>query len=105
MFRSVVSTALYALCVSAATNWIVPGAVWYDTAGAKIDAHGGMIYQNGNTFYWVRISLASMITSTDCHSGWTRRQQQRLPAYLLVYRLAQLAEPRLGEFGPGHVPA
>jgi len=37
----------------AATSWIVPGAEWKSTAGAKIDAHGGMVVQEGDTFYWV----------------------------------------------------
>lgn len=39
--------------VFAATSWIVPGAVWKDTSGNTIDAHGGMIYQRGTTFYWI----------------------------------------------------
>lgn len=34
-------------------SWIVPGAVWTDTDGAKIDAHGGGIFRHRNTFYWV----------------------------------------------------
>ena len=37
----------------AATSWIVPGAEWKATSGAKIDAHGGMVYQEGDKFYWV----------------------------------------------------
>jgi hypothetical protein len=36
-----------------AASWIVPGAVWTDTDGVKIDAHGGGIVQHRNTFYWV----------------------------------------------------
>ena len=36
-----------------AATWIVPGAVWTDAAGKKIDAHGGNIVQRGDTFYWV----------------------------------------------------
>jgi hypothetical protein len=35
------------------TTWIVPGAVWTDTKGKTIDAHGGNIVQRGDTFYWV----------------------------------------------------
>ena len=34
-------------------SWIVPGAVWKDTSGNTIDAHGGMIYQRGTNFYWI----------------------------------------------------
>lgn len=37
----------------AATSWIVPGAEWTSTSGTKIDAHGGMVLKEGNTFYWV----------------------------------------------------
>jgi hypothetical protein len=36
-----------------AASWIVPGAVWTDTSGNKIDAHGGGIVQRGDTFYWI----------------------------------------------------
>ncbi|KAF2228636.1 carbohydrate-binding module family 35 protein [Viridothelium virens] len=53
-----------------ATNWIVPGAAWYDTAGKKIDAHGGGIVKRGNTFYWLGQSVSNniapqMYSSTD----------------------------------------
>ena len=51
----VVSAASAAL----GATWIVPGAVWYDTAGQKIDAHGGSIVKRGNTFYWVGQSAAN----------------------------------------------
>ena len=37
----------------AANSWIVPGAAWTSTSGTKIDAHGGMVLQRGDTFYWV----------------------------------------------------
>lgn len=36
-----------------AAAWIVPGAIWYDTDGNKIDAHGGSIMKRGSIFYWV----------------------------------------------------
>lgn len=42
-----------------ATSWIVPGAVWKDTKGQKIDAHGGGIVKQGNTFYWVGQSAST----------------------------------------------
>lgn len=56
--------------VLAANSWIVPGAVWTDTSGAKIDAHGGGIVKRGDTFYWVGQSAANsetplMYSSTD----------------------------------------
>lgn len=41
--------------VLAATSWIVPGAVWTDTSGTKIDAHGGQVFQTGTNFYWVSV--------------------------------------------------
>lgn len=44
----------------AATSWIVPGAVWTDTSGTKIDAHGGQVFQTGSNFYWVSFYLLSL---------------------------------------------
>lgn len=46
LISSILSQALGA-------SWIAPGAVWTDTSGNKIDAHGGGIVQRGDTFYWV----------------------------------------------------
>jgi hypothetical protein len=31
---------------------IRPGQVWLDTAGNRIQAHGGSVYVDGETFYW-----------------------------------------------------
>jgi hypothetical protein len=42
-----------------ATDWIVPGTIWTDTDGNKIDAHGGGVFQQGKTFYWVGQSAAN----------------------------------------------
>ncbi|KAF2801019.1 carbohydrate-binding module family 35 protein [Melanomma pulvis-pyrius CBS 109.77] len=39
--------------VLAANSWIVPGAAWMSTSNTKIDAHGGMVLQRGDTFYWI----------------------------------------------------
>lgn len=66
--------------VLAANSWIVPGAVWYDTAGNKIDAHGGGIVQRGTTFYWAGQSAANsetpmMYSSTDL-LNWENLGQQ-----------------------------
>ncbi|KAF5392176.1 hypothetical protein D9757_001601 [Collybiopsis confluens] len=54
------TAGLSALCLSLVllpsvlgVSWIVPGAVWTDTSGNKIDAHGGQILKQGSTFYWV----------------------------------------------------
>ncbi|KAK8107865.1 carbohydrate-binding module family 35 protein [Apiospora kogelbergensis] len=53
-------------------SWIVPGAVWYDTTGKKIDAHGGGVVQRGwgSTWYWIGYSASDnqtplMYQSTD----------------------------------------
>lgn len=51
-FRALCVSILLAPAVLGA-SWIVPGAVWTDTSGNKIDAHGGQILQEGTTFYWV----------------------------------------------------
>ncbi|KAK8087103.1 galactan 1-3-beta-galactosidase [Apiospora phragmitis] len=51
-------------------SWVVPGAVWYDIAGKKIDAHGGAVVQRGSTWFWVGYSASDnqtplMYQSTD----------------------------------------
>ena len=42
-----------------AATWIVPGAVWTDTAGNTIDAHGGGIVKRSGTFYWTGQSASN----------------------------------------------
>ena len=37
----------------AANNWIVSGVPWYDNNGKVIQAHGGGIRKEGDTFWWV----------------------------------------------------
>ncbi|KAK4109842.1 carbohydrate-binding module family 35 protein [Canariomyces notabilis] len=50
-------------------EWIVPGAVWTDTDGNKIDAHGGGVFKQGNAFYWIGYAATNqnpmLYTSTD----------------------------------------
>jgi hypothetical protein len=36
----------------AAQTWVKPGAVWRDTQGHEIDAHGGGILHYGGVWYW-----------------------------------------------------
>ncbi|KAF9071771.1 Arabinanase/levansucrase/invertase [Rhodocollybia butyracea] len=65
-----VSIILLAPSALGAVTWIVPGAVWTDTDGNKIDAHGGQILQEGSTFYWVGAAysnneVANLYSSTD----------------------------------------
>ncbi len=40
------------VCVTGFTQQIVPGAVWRDTAGNPVNAHGGGILFYNNTYYW-----------------------------------------------------
>ncbi|KAI4864827.1 carbohydrate-binding module family 35 protein [Hypoxylon rubiginosum] len=64
------STLLLA-CASSVlgASWIAPGAVWYDTKGAKIEAHGGGVVKRGDTFYWIGHASSNqtpmLYTSTD----------------------------------------
>lgn len=61
----------------AATSWIVPGAVWLDTSGNKIDAHGGMIIKPGSVWYWIGYSVNDGITpviySSEDLLNWDNR--------------------------------
>ena len=61
MLAGLALASLFASLVSAA-SWIAPGAVWYDSDGAKIDAHGGMILKPGNVFYWVSTHVHSTLS-------------------------------------------
>ncbi|KAJ7660223.1 Arabinanase/levansucrase/invertase [Mycena polygramma] len=73
---ALVQVAIYTLTASAA-SWIAPGAIWYDSAGARIDAHGGMIIKPGNVFYWVGQSWDSntspRIYSSEDLINWDNR--------------------------------
>ncbi|KAI2605071.1 carbohydrate-binding module family 35 protein [Hypoxylon fragiforme] len=65
------STLLWTCAASSVlgASWIAPGAVWYDTDGNKIDAHGGGVVQRGDTFYWVGQAASNqtpmLYSSTD----------------------------------------
>ncbi|EPE30279.1 Arabinanase/levansucrase/invertase [Glarea lozoyensis ATCC 20868] len=74
-------------------SWIVPGAVWTDTAGNKIDAHGGNVVQRGDTFYWVGQSASQneiplMYSSTDL-LNWTPLGAQNSLQYLWRPKIAK----------------
>ncbi|KAI0964834.1 glycosyl hydrolase [Xylaria arbuscula] len=60
---------LAAVPLALSGSWIAPGAVWYDTNGKKIDAHGGGIVQRGSIFYWIGQSAENetpmMYSSSD----------------------------------------
>lgn len=57
-------SSLLGVCIAASgalgASWIAPGAVWYDTDGNKIDAHGGGVVLRGDTYYWVGQAASSM---------------------------------------------
>lgn len=60
-----------------AREWIVPGAIWYDTDGNKIDAHGGGMWKIGSTYFFTGASVSSDVeprtyTSTDL-TNWVNR--------------------------------
>jgi hypothetical protein len=85
--------------VRAANSWIVPGAEWRSTANVKIDAHGGMVIQDGDTFYWVGQAVSDrMLThamSRPRHEDLlTRCRGTTLPVFL---------QESLG-LGPGQEP-
>ncbi|KAK2761271.1 hypothetical protein FQN54_001793 [Arachnomyces sp. PD_36] len=61
-FSNFLSLGLAATFVAAQESWIVPGAVWYDTDGNKIDAHGGGVIQQNDTFYWTGHSISNGVT-------------------------------------------
>jgi hypothetical protein len=42
-----------ATAARAAPQTVVPGAVWTDASGARIQAHGGGFVQQGSTYYWI----------------------------------------------------
>ncbi|KAH6717453.1 Arabinanase/levansucrase/invertase [Leptodontidium sp. MPI-SDFR-AT-0119] len=74
LFSRMILASKLAAGVLAAT-WIVPGAVWKDTSGNTIDAHGGMIQQRGTNFYWIGQAASDSVTpylyrSTDL-LNWT----------------------------------
>ncbi|KAI8951468.1 carbohydrate-binding module family 35 protein [Xylaria longipes] len=65
-------SSLLCTCVAPgvlSVSWIAPGAVWYDTDGNKIDAHGGGVVLRGDTYYWVGHASSNqtpmMYSSTD----------------------------------------
>jgi hypothetical protein len=80
LYRTLLAILQAATGVLAANSWIAPGAVWYDTDGKKIDAHGGGIVKRGDTFYWVGQSASNnqtpmMYSSTDL-LNWKNLGQQ-----------------------------
>jgi hypothetical protein len=52
----------------AANSWIVPGTEWKSTTGKAIDAHGGMVVQDGDTFYWIGQAVSDRESLTTEHT-------------------------------------
>lgn len=60
----------YAATSVLGASWIAPGAVWYDTDGNKIDAHGGGVVKRGDTFYWVGHAASSNSPSSPKYPSY-----------------------------------
>ncbi|KAJ7712695.1 Arabinanase/levansucrase/invertase [Mycena maculata] len=58
-FGATFTFLLSLISIALAVSFIVPGAVWTDTSGAKILAHGGHVMQVDNTFYWLGYGSAA----------------------------------------------
>lgn len=84
MLSFIVLGILNLVIYAQARSWIVPGALWYDTDGNKIDAHGGGMWKIGSTYYWTGQSVSyswqpRTYTSTDL-TNWVNRGIQFLIA-------------------------
>jgi hypothetical protein len=51
-----------------AATWILPGAVWTDTAGNTIDAHGGGIVERPGLGYFIGLARAPVTVRYGLHS-------------------------------------
>ncbi|KAH8884985.1 Arabinanase/levansucrase/invertase [Thozetella sp. PMI_491] len=69
MLPAKIITVLGWAATALGVSYIAPGAVWYDTNGVRIDAHGGMVFERSGTFYWVGYAAENqtpmMYSSTD----------------------------------------
>ncbi|GAB3083722.1 RICIN domain-containing protein [Micromonospora schwarzwaldensis] len=73
-------TVLTASPALAAPATLTPGAIWYDTSGARLQAHGAGIFKVGSLYYLVGEdkTAGSTFTAVACYSStdlvtWTRR--------------------------------
>jgi hypothetical protein len=81
----------------AATATIVPGTMWTDTAGNRLQAHGAGIFTVGSTYYMVGEDkvAGSTFTAVACYSStdlvhWTRQANA-------------LSRQTSGDLGPGRI--
>lgn len=98
MLSSLIVAALGLVGKAFAASWIAPGAVWYDTDGKKIDAHGGGVVKRGDTFYWIGQAASSKLLKPWNQQEMVESDREFLYARsnsdaLLVYRLIKLEEP------------
>lgn len=91
----------------AATSWIAPGAIWYDTDGKKIDAHGGSVVKRGDTFYWVGQSASNSEPSSFSYMFAVPKQFSRILTFQIdqtpmMYSSTDLLNwKNLGQQAPG----
>ncbi|CAK5280057.1 unnamed protein product [Mycena citricolor] len=79
--------SLLACVVAAKAVLIVPGAVWTDTQGNTIQAHGAGILKVGSTFYWFgedKAANSALFSAVSCYSStdlgtWTRHNNALTP--------------------------
>ncbi|KZT12579.1 carbohydrate-binding module family 35 protein [Laetiporus sulphureus 93-53] len=82
---SIIATVLCGY--TASKSVIVPGALWYDSDGNEIQAHGAGIFRVGDTFYWVGEDKADnnyLFSAVACYSStdlvnWERHNDALTP--------------------------
>jgi len=82
LFAALLLAALPQIALAATHAVILPGAVWHDTQGHVIEAHGGGILHYGHTWYWFGTDRNPALDATrryvSCYSSrdllhWTNR--------------------------------
>lgn len=78
-----------------ASNIIMPGARWLDTAGNVIQAHGGGMLQVGNTYYWFGEDRGGTGAVVSCYSSTDLAHW--------MFRNHVVTRQKSGDLGPGRV--
>ncbi|KZT72472.1 carbohydrate-binding module family 35 protein [Daedalea quercina L-15889] len=84
-FSALLLSALFELVLSKSV--IVPGAIWYDTDGNEIQAHGAGILQVEDTYYWFgedKAANSALFSAVSCYSStdlvnWERQDNALTP--------------------------
>ncbi len=91
------AVSLHATVAGAAPESVVSGAVWTDTSGSRIQAHGGGFLKHGSTYYWIGEDKTNgtAFQNIKCYSStdlvhWT-------------FRLNLLTRQSSGDLGPNRV--